>query len=103
MWLDFHISIYKTSVDIWSTIFHLPIESWYLHRGFHMNTWTWDPNLEWMLDYYNMVASTSTWDPGSPSYHIIMVNTYPWDPCILIKRIEDNSFIWGMECSVSMG
>jgi hypothetical protein len=44
-----------------------------------MSTWTWDLGLEWWLDYFNMVTSTSTGDHGSPTYFIIMVHTYPWD------------------------
>jgi hypothetical protein len=72
-----------------------------------MSTWTWDPGLQWWLDYFNMVAHTSTWDPGSPTYFNIMVHTYPWDPGIwlytLITSVEDNTFIRGMECSVARG
>jgi hypothetical protein len=70
-----------------------------------MSTWTWDPGLQWQLDYFNMVAHIPTWDPGSPAYFNIMVHTYPWDPGIwlytLITSIEDNTFIRGMECSVA--
>jgi hypothetical protein len=72
-----------------------------------MSTWTWDPNLQWCLDYFNMVAINSTWDPGYLAYFSIMVHTYPWDLGIwlyfLITRVEDNDFIRGMECSVSRG
>jgi hypothetical protein len=70
-----------------------------------MSTWTWDPGLQWRLDYFSMVAHISTWDPGSPVYFNTMVHTYPWDPGIwlytLITSIEDNTFIRGMECSVA--
>jgi hypothetical protein len=54
-----------------------------------------------------MVASTSTWDPGSPAYFRILVRNYPWDPRIglyfLITSIEDNAFIRGMEWNVVRG
>jgi hypothetical protein len=70
-----------------------------------MSTWTWDPGLQWWLDYFSMVAHIPTWDHGSPTYFSIMVHTYPWDPGIwlytLITSIEDNTFIRGMECSVA--
>jgi hypothetical protein len=96
-----------TSVDIWSTIFSLAIEFRYLQRGVHMSTWTWDPGLRWSLDYFNMVASTCTWDLGSLAYFNIMVHTHPWDPGIwlyfLTTSIEDNTFLRGVECSVSRG
>jgi hypothetical protein len=72
-----------------------------------MSTWKRDPGLQWHLDYFNMVACTLAWDPGSLAYFGIMVHTYPWDPGIwlytLIKIIEDNAFIRGMECSVARG
>jgi hypothetical protein len=72
-----------------------------------MSTWTWDSSLQWILGYFNIVANTSTWDPGSPAYFSIMVHTYPWDPSIwlytLITSVEDNVFIRGMECSVARG
>ena len=59
-----------------------------------MSTWTWDPSLQWWLDYFSMVAFISTWDHG-----------YPWNPGIwlytLITRIEDNTFIRRMECKVA--
>jgi hypothetical protein len=52
-----------------------------------------------------MMGHIPTWNPGSPSYFIIMVHTYPWDPSIwlytLITSIEGYSFIRRMECSVS--
>jgi len=52
-----------------------------------------------------MVACIPTLDHSSPSYFIIMVNSYPWDPGIwlytLIESVEDNSFIRGVECSVA--
>jgi hypothetical protein len=64
-----------------------------------MRTWTWDPDLQWWLDYFNMVARIPTLDHSSPSYFIIMVHSYPWDPGIwlytLIASVEDNSFIRG--------
>jgi hypothetical protein len=53
-----------------------------------------------------MVDFISTWDISSPSYFSIMVHTYPWDPgiclCILVKIIEDTTFIRGMEYSMPM-
>ena len=77
----------------------------YLLHGVHMSTWIWDPSLQWWLDYFNMVAFISTWDPSSLVYFRTMVHTYPWDPGIwlytLIKSIEDNAFMRGMECQVS--
>jgi hypothetical protein len=42
-----------------------------LPRGVHMNTWTWDPGLQWWLVY----GCTSS--------------------------VEDNTFIRGMECKVA--
>jgi hypothetical protein len=59
-----------------------------LLRGVHMSTWTWDPGLQWWLDYISMVALLSTWDLGSPVFFSIMVHNYPWDPGIwlYIKR-----------------
>jgi hypothetical protein len=70
-----------------------------------MSTWTWDPDLQWQLDYFKMVSNIPTWDPGSPAYFSIMVHTYPWDPGIwlytLITSVEDDAFIRGMEFSVS--
>jgi hypothetical protein len=67
-----------------------------------MSTWTWDPGLQWRLDYFSMVAHIPTWDPGSLVYFRTMVHTYPWDPGIwlytLIASVEDNAFIRGMEC-----
>jgi hypothetical protein len=72
-----------------------------------METWTWDPSLQWSLDYFNMVANTSTLDRISPSYFNIMVHNYPWDHgiqlCSLIIGVEDDTFIRGMECSVTRG
>jgi hypothetical protein len=54
-----------------------------------------------------MVVITSTWDIISPTYFIIMVHTYPWEPSIwlyfLMTSIEDKAFLRGMECSVAMG
>jgi hypothetical protein len=59
-----------------------------LLRGVHMSTWTWDPDLQWWLDYISMVALLSTWDLGSPVFFSIMVHNYPWNPGIwlYIKR-----------------
>jgi hypothetical protein len=62
--------------------FQLVIGCRYLPRGVHMSTWTWDPGLQWRLDYFNMVAFISQWDPGSLVYFNTMVHTYPWDPGI---------------------
>jgi hypothetical protein len=68
--------------------FELVIGLQNLPRGVHMSTWTWDPGLQWWLDYINMVAFLSTWDIGSPVFFSIMVHNYPWDPGIwlYIKR-----------------
>jgi hypothetical protein len=72
-----------------------------------MNTWRRDLGLPRRLEYFNMVAHTPTWDLGSPTYIIIMVHTYLWDPGIwlytLITHVEDNDFIRGMGCSVARG
>jgi tRNA(Met) C34 N-acetyltransferase TmcA len=59
-----------------------------LPRGVHMSTWTWDPGLQWWLDYFSMVDFLSTWDLGSSVFFNIMVHNYPWDPGIwlYIKR-----------------
>jgi hypothetical protein len=56
--------------------------------GVHMSTWTWDPGLQWWLDYFSMVDFLSTWDLGSSVFLSIMVHNYPWDPGIwlYIKR-----------------
>jgi hypothetical protein len=87
--------------------FQLAIAFKYLQRGVHMSTWTWGLGLQWSFEYFNMVASTSTWDPGSPTYFNIMVHNYPWDLGIwlyfLITSIEEKSFLKGMECSVYRG
>jgi hypothetical protein len=70
-----------------------------------MSTLTWDLGLQWWLDYFSMVDRIPTWDYGSPTYFIIMVPTYPWNPGIwlytFITSIEDNAFIRGMECNVA--
>jgi hypothetical protein len=70
--------------------------------GCHLNTCTWDPGLRWSLDYFNMVASTCTWDLGSLAYFNIVVNTHPWDPglwlYLLTTSIEGNTFLRGVEC-----
>ena len=72
-----------------------------------MSTYTWDPGLQWRLDYFSMVSYIPTWDPRSPSYFNIMVHTYPWDHgiwlCTLIISIEHNAFKRGMEYSVARG
>ena len=89
-----------------------------------MSTWTWDPGLQWRLDYFSMVDLIFQWDPSSLVYFITMVHTYPWDlgslvyfstmvhtypwdPGIglytLITSVEDNTFIRGMKCSVAGG
>jgi hypothetical protein len=57
--------------------FELVIGFQNLPRGVHMSTWTWDPGLQWWLDYFNMVAFLSTWDLGSPVFFSIMVHNYP--------------------------
>ena len=59
-----------------------------LLRGVHMSTWTWDPGLQWWLNYFSMVAFFSTWDLGSSVFFSIMVHNYPWDSGIwlYIKR-----------------
>jgi hypothetical protein len=67
-----------------------------------MSTWTWDPGLQWWLEYFSMGAHIYTWYLGSPVFFNIMVHNYPWDLGIwfstLITSIEDNAFIRGMEC-----
>ena len=59
-----------------------------LLRGVHMSTWTWDPGLQWWLDYFSMVDFLSIWDFGSSVFFSIMAHIYPWDPGIwlYIKR-----------------
>jgi hypothetical protein len=66
----------------WEHHFQLVIGCRYLPCGVHMSNWTWDPSLQWRLDYFSMVASISQWDPGSLVYFSTMVHTYPWDPGI---------------------
>jgi hypothetical protein len=68
--------------------FELVIGFQNLPRGVHISTWTWDPGLQWWLNYISMVAFLSTWDLGSPVFFSIMVHNYPWDPGIwlYIKR-----------------
>ena len=48
------------------------------------------------------MCGPNTWDLGSSVFFSIMVHNYPWDPGIwlstLIKSIEENTFIRGMEC-----
>jgi hypothetical protein len=72
----------------WEHHFQLDMGCRYLLCGVHMRNWTWDPGLQWQLDYFSMVASISQWDPGSLVYFSTMVHTYPWDPGIwlYIKR-----------------
>ena len=66
-----------------------------------MSTWTWDPGSQWNFNYFIIVAHIYTWDLGSLAFFNIMVYTYPWEPGIwsytLIKSIEENIFITGME------
>jgi hypothetical protein len=104
--------------------FWLSIEFQYLHMGVHISTWTWNPCLQWILDYFNIVAITSTWDPSSPTYFNTMVHTYTWDPgsptyfstmvhtytwdtgiwlYFLITIVENKTFLRGVECSVARG
>jgi hypothetical protein len=59
--------------------FELVIGFQNLPQGVHMSTWTWDPGLQWWLDYFSMVAFLSTWDLDSPVFFSIMVHNYPWD------------------------
>jgi hypothetical protein len=66
----------------WEHHFQLVIRCRYLPCGVHMSNWTWDPGLQWWLDYFSMVATISQWDPGSLVYFSTMVHTYPWDPSI---------------------
>jgi hypothetical protein len=68
----------------WEHHFQLVIGCRYLPCGFHMSSWTWDPGLQWWLDYFSMVDLISQWDPGSLVYFITMVHTYPWDPGSLV-------------------
>jgi hypothetical protein len=62
--------------------FELVIGFQNLPWGVHMSTWTWDPSLQWWLDYFSMVAFLSTLDLGSLVFFSIMVHNYPWDPGI---------------------
>jgi hypothetical protein len=83
---------------------HFQLVIWFQNIlcGVHMSTWTWDPSLQWRLDYFNMVAFLSTWDHGSLVNFNTIAHTYPWDPGIwlytLITSVEDNTFIRMMEC-----
>jgi hypothetical protein len=71
----------------WEHHFQLVIGCRYLLYGVHMSTWTWDPGLQWRLEYFSMVALISQWDPDSLVYFITMVHTYPWDPSSLVYFI----------------
>jgi hypothetical protein len=62
--------------------FQLVIGCRYLLCGVHMRTWTWDPGLQWWLDYFSKVAFLSTLDLGSSVFFSIIVHNYPWDPGI---------------------
>jgi hypothetical protein len=66
----------------WEHHFQFVIGCRYLLCGVHMITWTWNPSLQWRLDYFSMVASIFQWDPGSLVYFSIMVHTYSWNPGI---------------------
>ena len=102
MWMDILIWIYMIGVSIGSIIFSWLLGADIFHAGVHMTNWTWDPGLQWRLDYFSMVDSISQWDPGSLVYFCTMAHTYPWDPGIwlytLIASVKDNAFIRGMEC-----
>jgi hypothetical protein len=73
----------------WEHHFQLVMGCWYILCAVHMRNWTWDPGLQWQLDYFSRVASISQWDSGSLFYFNTMVHTYPWDPDIwlYIKRL----------------
>jgi hypothetical protein len=73
-----------------------------LPQGVHMRTWTWDPGLQWWLDYFSMVdfllhgtlviqSSSTLW---STIIHGTLVYGYT-------SSVEDNAFIRGMECKVA--
>jgi hypothetical protein len=47
-----------------------------------MRNWTWDPILQWRLDYSNMVDFISQEGFGSVVDFNIGVHTYPWYPII---------------------
>jgi hypothetical protein len=68
----------------WENHFQLVIGCRYLPCGVHMSIWTWEPGLQWQLEYFNMVVLISQWDLGSLVYFITMVHTYPWDPGSLV-------------------
>jgi len=86
--------------------FQLVIVFRYLPHKVQMRNCTWDHDLQSRLDYFNMVDFIFPWDTGSLVYFNTMVHTYPWDPgiflCILVKIIEDTTFIRGMEYSMPM-
>jgi hypothetical protein len=63
----------------WEHHFQLVIRCRYLPCGVHMNNWTWDPGLQWRLDYFSMVDTISQWDLSYLVYFNTMVHTYPWD------------------------
>jgi hypothetical protein len=102
--------IYFNTHDIGGYLEHInwPFMELMSHQlGVIINTHTWDPGLRWSLDYFNMVAITCTWNLGSLDHFNIGVNTYPWDPGIflyfLTTSVDDNTFLRGVECSVSSG
>jgi hypothetical protein len=43
----------------WEQHFHFLIGCRYLSYGVHMRNWTWDPSLQWHMDYFIMVDSFS--------------------------------------------
>ena len=56
--------------------FQLVIGCRYLPCGVHMSNCTWDPGLQWRLEYFSMVASIYQWDHGYLFYFSIVVHTY---------------------------
>jgi hypothetical protein len=79
--------------------FQMVLEFRHLLRGVHMSTWTWDPDSQWKLDYFNMMVFISPWDPGSLVYFTLwstLIHGTLVYGCTL--SIEDNTFIRGMEC-----
>jgi hypothetical protein len=65
----------------WEHHFQMVIGCLYLPCGVFIINWTWDPGIQWRLDY-NLVALISQWDPSSLDYFNTMVHTYQWDPGI---------------------